>query len=322
MVKQVLEFARGVEGERIVLQLKHLIKEITKTLAETLPKSISVECFVPADIWPVTGDPTRIHQVLLNLCVNARDAMPLGGILSVKAENVSIDESYARMVLDARPGQFVLISVTDTGTGIPAEILSRVFEPFFTTKAHGKGTGLGLSTVLGIVKSHGGFLNVYSEVGKGTQFRAYFPAAESAITKQAREERAEVPLGHGELVLVVDDELAIREITRSTLEAFGYTALTAGDGTEAIALYAQNKDAIDVVLTDMMMPYMDGTATIRGLRNIDPRVKIIASSGVADDGKAAEATAAGVKILLSKPYTAEALLNALAETLAGSNGAA
>ena len=316
MVKQVLQFARGVEGERIVLQLSHLIKEITKTLAETLPKSIEVERFVPASIWPVTGDPTQMHQVLLNLCVNARDAMPRGGVLSVKAENISIDESYARMILDARPGQFVLISVTDTGTGIPVEILSRVFEPFFTTKEHGKGTGLGLSTVLGIVKSHGGFVNVYSEVGKGTQFRAYFPAAESALTTQALEERAEVPLGHGELVLVVDDELAIREITKSTLETFGYTALTAGDGTEAIALYAQNKDAIDVVLTDMMMPYLDGTGTIRALQKMDPNVKIIASSGLADEGKAAEAAIAGVKVFLAKPYTADQLLNALAEILA------
>jgi two-component system, cell cycle sensor histidine kinase and response regulator CckA len=316
MVKQVLEFARGVEGERIVLQLKHLIKEITKTVSETLPKSIEVECFVPGDVWPVTGDPTQIHQVLMNLIVNARDAMPRGGILSVKAENVSIDESYSRMILDARPGQFVLITVTDTGTGIPAEIIGRVFEPFFTTKEHGKGTGLGLSTVLGIVKSHGGFVNVYSQISRGTQFRAYFPAAESPHITRAREERADVPLGHGELVLVVDDEAAIREITRSTLETFGYNAITAGDGTEAVAIFAQNKDAIEVVLTDMMMPYLDGTGTIRALQKMDPNVKIIASSGLADDGKAAEAGAAGVKIFLSKPYTAEELLIAIAETLA------
>lgn len=318
MVKQVLQFARGVEGERIVLQLTHIIKEITKTLAETFPKSVNVECFVPAGVWPVTGDPTQMHQVLLNLCVNARDAMPLGGTLSVKAENVSIDESYARMILDARPGQFVLISITDTGTGIPAEILSRVFEPFFTTKEHGKGTGLGLSTVLGIVKSHSGFVNVYSEVGRGTQFKLYIPAAESPLAAQAREERPDVPLGHGELVLIVDDEMAIREITRSTLETFGYSALTASDGTEAIALYAQNKDAIEVVLTDMMMPYLDGTATIRALQRINPRVKIIASSGLADDGKAAEAADLGVKSFLSKPYGAEELLSALAAVVAGS----
>jgi PAS domain S-box-containing protein len=316
MVKQVLEFARGVEGERIVLQLKHLIKEITKTMSETLPKSIEVECFVPADVWPIAGDPTQIHQVLMNLCVNARDAMPHGGVLSVKAENISIDESYSRMILDATPGQFVLITVTDTGTGIPTEIISRVFEPFFTTKDHGKGTGLGLSTVLAIVKSHGGFVNVYSEPGRGTQFRVYFPAAESSLTTQAREERPNVPYGRGELVLVVDDEAAIREITRTTLENFGYTALTASDGTEAVALYAQNRDSIGVVLTDMMMPYLDGTATIRALQKINPTVKVIASSGLADDGKATEAGDLGVKTFLSKPYTAEDLLNAIAEVLA------
>lgn len=315
MVKQMLEFARGVEGERIVLQLNHLIREITRTLAETLPKSIEVECFVPPTIWPVIGDPTQIHQVLLNLCVNARDAMPRGGTLSVKTENVTVDENYARMILDARPGQFVLISVTDTGTGIQPEILNRVFEPFFTTKEHGKGTGLGLSTVLGIVKSHNGFVSVYSEPGKGTQFRTYFPAAESALTAQVGEEHSEVAGGNGELVLVVDDEMAIREITKTTLETFGYKALTASDGTEAIALYAQNKDAIAVVLTDMMMPYLDGAATIRALQKMNPSVKIIASSGLADEGKAAEAANAGVRIFLSKPYTADDLLNALATIL-------
>ncbi|HSF22671.1 MAG TPA: ATP-binding protein, partial [Blastocatellia bacterium] len=278
--------------------------------------SIEVECFVPADVWPIAGDPTQIHQVLMNLCVNARDAMPHGGVLSVKAENISIDESYSRMILDATPGQFVLITVTDTGTGIPTEIISRVFEPFFTTKDHGKGTGLGLSTVLAIVKSHGGFVNVYSEPGRGTQFRVYFPAAESSLTTQTREERPNVPYGRGELVLVVDDEAAIREITRTTLENFGYTALTASDGTEAVALYAQNRDSIGVVLTDMMMPYLDGTATIRALQKINPTVKVIASSGLADDGKATEAADLGVKTFLSKPYTAEDLLNAIAEVLA------
>ncbi|MEK6301889.1 MAG: PAS domain S-box protein [Acidobacteriota bacterium] len=317
MVKQVLEFARGIQGDRIVLDPKHLIKEITKTLAETLPKSIEVECFVPEDVWPVTGDSTQIHQVLMNLCINARDAMPRGGILSVKAENSSIDENFARMILDGTPGKFVCVTVTDMGTGMPADVLSRVFEPFFTTKDHGKGTGLGLSTVLAIVKGHGGFVDVYSEPGKGTQFRVYFPAAKYPLTRDIPEELSDAPLGHGEVILVVDDELAIREITRSTLEAFGYNALTASDGTEAVALYAQNRDRIKVVLTDMMMPYLDGVATIRALQKIDPKVRIIASSGLADSEKASEAASVGVKIFLSKPYTADELLGAVAETLKG-----
>ena len=313
----MLEFARGVHGERIVLQLKHLIKEITRTLIETLPKSIEVECSVPNEVWPVKGDPTQIHQVLMNLCVNARDAMPEGGVLSLKTENSLIDEHSAKMIFDATPGQFVVISVTDTGTGIPPATLSRVFEPFFTTKEHGKGTGLGLSTVLAIVKGHGGFVNVYSEPGKGSQFKVYFPAAASPLTKQAQEKPLDVPLGHGEVILVVDDELAIREITRTTLEAFGYHPLTASDGTEAIALYAQNRDTIQLVLTDMMMPYMDGVATIRALQRIDPNVKVIGSSGLADDQKASEVEGLGVKAFLAKPYTADELLKAVSDALAG-----
>jgi CheY-like chemotaxis protein len=221
------------------------------------------------------------------------------------------------MILDAKPGQFVVITVTDTGTGIPPAVLSRVFEPFFTTKAHGKGTGLGLSTVLAIVKGHGGFANAYSEPGKGSQFRVYFPAAASHLTQQAPEKPLDVPLGHGEVILVVDDELAIREITRSTLEAFGYRVLTASDGTDAVALYAQNRDTVKLVLTDMMMPYLDGVATIRALQKIDPNVKVIGSSGLADDQKASEVHGLGVKAFLAKPYTADELLKAVSDTLAG-----
>ncbi|HEY0077366.1 MAG TPA: PAS domain S-box protein [Pyrinomonadaceae bacterium] len=316
MVRQVLSFARGMEGERVAVQSKHVVKDIVKILKDTLPKSIGIKFQLPEELWIISADATQIHQVLMNLCVNARDAMPQGGELLIRAENVSLDENYARMHLEAKPGRYVLITVSDTGTGMTPEVLSRIFEPFFTTKAVGKGTGLGLSTALTIVRSHGGFMGVYSEPGKGTQFTVYLPALEMRETAARVEtKRAELPEGHGELILVVDDEESIRQITRGTLETFGYEVLTAGDGTEAVALYAQHRDRIRLVLTDMMMPFMDGPATIRALQKLDPQVKIIAASGLGGNEKSAEALSAGVKKFLPKPYTAEKLLTTLAEVL-------
>jgi two-component system cell cycle sensor histidine kinase/response regulator CckA len=314
MVKQVLSFARGVEGERITLQPGHLIKEIVKILKDTLPKSIEVEFEGGEDLSVVAGDATQLHQVVMNFCVNARDAMPAGGKLIIKADNIEIDDNYARMNLEAKAGRFVVITVADNGVGIPAANIHKIFEPFFTTKDQGKGTGLGLSTALGIVKGHGGFINVYSEAGRGTQFKIYLPVADTPFSVLPESSRS-LPVGHGELILVVDDEIAIREITKGTLEAYGYRALTAADGTEAVALYAQHKDEIRVVLTDLMMPYMDGPATIRALHKMNPQIKIIASSGLAENVRAVEAGNIGVETFLPKPYTADKLLSALAEII-------
>jgi PAS domain S-box-containing protein len=314
MVRQVLSFARGVEGARVAVQPKHLIKDVVKILKDTLPKSISIRYDVPPDLWVVSADATQIHQVLMNLCVNARDAMPRGGELFIRAENVTLDENYARTHLEAAPGRHVLVTVSDTGAGIPPEVVGRIFEPFFTTKEVGKGTGLGLSTALTIVRSHGGFINVYSEPRKGTQFAVYLPAVEAAADTSARL-KSDLPPGRGELVLVVDDEDSIRQITKATLETFGYRVLTAADGTEALGLYAQHREEVAGVLTDMMMPFMDGPATIRALQKMNPQVRIIAASGLAGQDKAAEASAAGVQMFLPKPYTAEKLLKALAQLL-------
>jgi len=314
MVRQVLSFARGVEGERVALQPKHLIKEIVKILRDTLPKSVEINYQLADDLSIISADATQMHQVLMNLCVNARDAMPGGGLISIKAENAVLDENYARMHIEAKAGNFVVITVSDTGPGMSPEIQSRIFEPFFTTKEITKGTGLGLSTALTIVKSHGGFINVYSEELKGSQFAIYLPALDRPGLVEAGGLRSDLPLGQGELILVVDDEESIREITRGTLETFGYAVLTASDGTEALALYADHKNGIAVVLTDMMMPFMDGTATIRALQKLNPAVKIIAASGLTA-GKAADASLDGVKLFLSKPYTAEKLLKALATIL-------
>src|ERR1051325_2251389 len=315
IIQQVLSFARGVQGERIALQPKHLIKDVIKILTDTLPKSITIKFSIPEGLWLTSADATQIHQVLMNLCVNARDAMPAGGALTIRAENATLDENYARMHLEAKAGKYVMITIADTGIGMTPDVTGRIFDPFFTTKEMGKGTGLGLSTALTIVKSHGGLLNVYSEPGKGSQFTIYLPALEMPGEEQTVDVKPDLPVGHGELILVVDDEESIRLITKGTLETFGYKVLTASDGTEAVALYAENNDQIRVVLTDMMMPFMDGPATIRALQRLDPQVKIIAASGLPASDKSAEALSAGVKIFLPKPYTAEKLLKALAELL-------
>ncbi|HZI46790.1 MAG TPA: PAS domain S-box protein [Pyrinomonadaceae bacterium] len=315
MVRQVLSFARGVAGERVALQPKHLIKEIVKILRETLPKSIEINFKIPDDLWIISADATQMHQVLMNLCVNARDAMPDGGSISVRAENAFVDENYARMHIEAKAGRFVMITVSDTGPGMSAEIQSRIFEPFFTTKEMTKGTGLGLSTALTIVKSHGGFINVYSELHRGSQFSVYLPAIETAETTEAGALKADIPLGNGELILVVDDEESIREITRGTLETFGYKVLTANDGTEALAIYADKKNEIAAVLTDMVMPFMDGPATIRALQRMNPNVRIIAASGLGTAQRAGDGVLEGVSVFLTKPYTAEKLLKTLAQVL-------
>jgi two-component system cell cycle sensor histidine kinase/response regulator CckA len=313
LVKQVLSFARGVEGKRMTLQPKHLIKEVVKIVKQTFPKSIEVFMDVPKDLWTVCGDSTQLHQVLMNLCVNARDAMPCGGCLTISAENLAVDENYARMHLEAKVGPYTVITVTDTGVGIAPEILERIFEPFFTTKELGKGTGLGLSTAIGIVKSHGGFVNVYSEVGRGTSFKVYLPAVQETEVQLTQE--LEPLIGKGELILVVDDEPGIQEITKTSLEAYNYKTLIAGDGIEAIALYAQNRHQISAVLMDMMLPSLDGITAIRTLQKIDPKVKIIATSGLMSSSKLAEASDAGAKVFLAKPYTVKELLLTLQKLL-------
>lgn len=315
MVKQVLTFARGVEGERVPLNPTNLIAEIQKIAEETFLKQITIAADIAADLNAVIGDATQIHQVLLNLCVNARDAMPNGGKLTLAARNVVIDDHYTRLHLDAKPGSYVLISVSDTGTGIPPEIREKIFEPFFTTKDVGHGTGLGLSTVLAITKSHGGFVNLYSELGHGTRFDIYFPAHD-AVEVVAPKAENQFPNGGGELILLVDDEPALREIVGNILETFGYRVITASDGNDALMKYAQRQNEIALVFTDMMMPFMDGPAMIRGLRRFNPQARIIAATGLATQNKIVEAKLLGVDAFVSKPYTAEKLLKVIQEVLA------
>ena len=311
LVKQILSFTRGMEGDRTLLQPKHLINEIKQVIRETFPKQIQLSEEIQPNLWMISGDATQLHQVMMNLCVNARDAMPEGGRLTLKVTNFIVDENYAQMHIDAKIGSYLLISVTDTGVGIAPEILDRIFEPFFTTKELGKGTGLGLSTVLGIVKSHGGFIHVQSKINKGSHFQVYLPAQE--IKEIPEEPELNLPLGEGELILVVDDEDSIRDITKTSLENYNYKAITASDGIEAIALYAEHRDEISIVLTDIVMPAMDGLTTIRTLQKINPKVKIIAVSGLISNDKVNSASDIGINAFLSKPYTAQQLLQTIGD---------
>lgn len=313
LVKQILSFARGNEARRRVLQVKHLLRDIEQFVKGTFPKSIEIERSLPRELWTVSADPTQLHQVFMNLVVNARDAMPDGGTLSIIAENMFVDESYARMNIEAKVGPYVVVTIADTGAGIPPENIDRIFDPFFTTKEVGKGTGLGLSTVLGITKNHGGFVKISSEVGKGSQFKVYLPSQEGLVYD--KEQDPQLLVGKGELILVIDDEAKICEIIKTTLETCNLQVLTAKDGIEGISIYATHKNEISVVLTDMVMPIMDGEITIRTLQRINPLVKIIAISGLASTEALTQAAGVGVQGFLAKPFTAQELLKAVAGVL-------
>jgi PAS domain S-box-containing protein len=315
MVKQVLAFARGVEGKQLSIQIQDLIGGALKIVKETFPKNILVEVDIPKDLWAVLGDATQLQQVLLNLCVNSRDAMPNGGRLTLACSNEMLDEHYAALAFDSQPGPYVCIRLEDTGTGMNPELMEKIYDPFFTTKDIGKGTGLGLSTSLAIVKSHSGFLRCYSEPGAGTRFEIYLPGHEVTFCSQQAGTAQELPRGHGELILMVDDEPAIRQITSRILLAFGYRVLLAEDGAEALALYADRRKEIALVLTDMMMPILDGASTIRALRRMSPSLPIIASSGLSAHGEAVRVVNAGVEHFLPKPYSAHLLLTTLRKAL-------
>ncbi|QHG17607.1 GAF domain-containing protein [Nostoc sp. ATCC 53789] len=314
LVKQIMTFSRRSEGNGISLQIEHLLLEIEQIVQSTFPKSIAIINNLPRHkLWTILADPTQIHQVLMNLCVNARDAMPKGGTLSISAENLFVDENFAKMNLNAQVGPYIVITISDTGFGISPVILERIFEPFFTTKEPGKGTGLGLSTVIGIVKNHNGFVKVSSEVSKGSQFQVYLPALNKSTKQQA--ENLELPNGNGELILVVDDEAAILEISKTLLEDHNYKTLTAINGIEAISLYAQHQNQISMVLMDMMMPSMDGLTAIGIMQQMNPQVKIMGISGMVTDSQIVEAANAGINIFLKKPYTFRQLLHAINDFL-------
>jgi PAS domain S-box len=313
MVKQVLTFARGAEGKRGRVQVAHLLREIEDLTRQTFPKSVSIEATFPRDLWPLVADPTQLHQVLLNLCVNARDAMPLGGKLKLTASNQEVDHSYARMIsTEMNPGPYVILTVSDNGTGMTPEVCARIFDPFFTTKPTGIGTGIGLATVQNIVRNHHGFVTVRSSPGSGTEFKIHLPAETGATGQLPAPAKSARPMGTGELILVVDDEAAIRNIVAQTLQSCGYRVLTAADGAQAVAICAQHRDSIRVMLVDMAMPVMDGSAAIHAVRSIAPNVRTIASSGLDPNSQEKSISTRNLAdTTLSKPYSADELLQAI-----------
>jgi PAS domain S-box-containing protein len=316
IVRQILLFARGgAEGQQLPVNIRQIIHDLENIINDTFLKHVRVRVDVPDDIWTVVGDATQLHQVLLNLCVNARDAMPAGGRLTVLAQNLVLDEHYAVMEPEARPGRYVVIHVQDEGTGIPPDVIKKIFDPFFTTKEVGKGTGLGLSSALGIVKSHGGFIRLYSEPGVGTVFKVYLPAPHAAEPSASPARAPKLPRGNGELILVVDDEPAVRQVTRTMLENFGYKVVLASDGAEGIKEYAARPNDFAAVITDMMMPVVDGATFMRALRQTNPGARIIASSGHFPENWLTDAGGIGSALFLPKPYSAEMLLTTLKNAL-------
>jgi two-component system, cell cycle sensor histidine kinase and response regulator CckA len=317
IVKQVLLFARGSEREFAPQQLRYLVREISSIIQETFPRNIELRTNLAKDLTFVHGDATQLHQVLMNLCVNARDAMPDGGRLTVFASNLRLSESDAKTLQGGRQGEYVMLSVSDTGTGISREIQERVFEPFFTTKGPGKGTGLGLSTVYAIVKDHNGFINLYSEAGQGTCFTIYLPAVRQHEETGPGKRSFTAPPGGGELILVVDDEQAVLEIARELLEVHGYNVLTATNGAEAVSVFrAAPEGLIRLVLTDLNMPGMDALAAIEQIRSIDHDIDVVVASGVIPDLNPSNTKDPHIQGYLTKPYTSERMLSMIHELLA------
>ena len=314
LVKQILLFARGVKANKAPVQLAYILKDLTKLLRETIPPSVEIRTDISSSLWLMEADQTQLHQVVMNLCVNARDAMLQGGTLAISARNVLVEPAQAARIPNATPGPHVLLTVTDTGTGISPENLGRVFDPFFTTKATGMGTGLGLSTVMGIVRNHSGFLTVESRLGAGTQFQIYLPATPNSAA-QAEIPSTLAPHGQGEMILIVDDEEGIRAAMTKALENNGYRVLSARDGAEALALFARHRLDVRAVLMDLLMPHADGMLAIRALRAMAPKVKIAVCTGSTLDTHQQELTDLGIDDLLRKPFSSQMMLSALRELL-------
>ncbi len=316
LIRQILSFARGLDEQRSLFSPLSVAQEVESTIRDTFPRSIHIELTAGHELKLVNGNASQIYQVLMNLCVNARDAMPLGGTLSLRLENIVVDDVIAGMHLDATPGEYVAIQVSDDGQGMDHSTIDRIFEPFFTTKEVGKGTGLGLPTAYSIVRGHGGFITIYSELGRGSTFKVYLPVAAAGTSDESSEmSLGDLPLGCGEMVLIVDDEPSLRDVAQATLLKFGYGVLTARHGADALPLYVTHRNEIAVVITDISMPVMDGPALIAAIHSIDPDLPIIASSGLGLDAQLAEAQDAGVKYFLPKPYSADRMLRLLRQVL-------
>ncbi len=318
LVKQVLTFARGTLGERGEIPLAQLIEEISSIIRNTFPRNIEFELDLPGSLPTLIGDTTQIHQVLINLCVNARDAMPNGGKMTLRIRSIHLDAVAASANTEARSGKYLQIEVRDTGTGMSKEVKEHIFEPFFSTKKTGEGTGLGLSTMLGIVRSHGGFVEVESEPNRGSGFLVYLPLerrhSKDPFPPQPVVKVTGASSGKGYRILLVDDEPAVLNTTRRTLEASGYTVLTAQNGIEALTLFASQHASIDLVLTDLMMPQMDGAALITAIQHIKPGQAIIAVTGLETGDLSQKVARMGIPRLV-KPFSTDDLIQHLNKVL-------
>jgi PAS domain S-box-containing protein len=322
MVRQLVTFAKGAEGQRMSVQPWHLVREMEKIIKGTFPKNIQLRSRHTENVPTILGDATQLHQVLLNLCVNARDAMPNGGILTIEALSTLVDAAFAASLgeKNVKPGCYTVLRVGDTGTGIPPEILDRIFDPFFTTKGPEKGTGLGLSTVIGIAKGHGGFVQVSSQPGFGTVFAVYLPSEQNgAAVSEPVAKAATTFRGHGECILFVDDEPALCDIGQAVLQRLNFNPITATDGTDAIMKVAEHRADLCAVITDVNMPHMDGLALVRTLRRTLPAIPVVVASGRLEDGLVEEFKALGVRAFLDKPFTESMMAETLRAALEGSD---
>ncbi len=313
LVRQVLTFARGAEGHRVPTHVLPIIRETANFARETFPQNIQIQDDLPPKRWTILADATQLNQIFRNLALNARDAMPEGGRVTFKAAELEFDAALATKHPGAKPGPHVVLSVSDTGTGIPPQHIDHIFEPFFTTKEVGKGTGLGLSIVHAIVREHDGFITVQSSPG-GTTFHIHLPVAPD-LEALVLDEPVPPVRGDNHTILVIDDEPGLRAIVSQILECHGYQAILAVDGAEGVALYAQNQATISLVLTDMAMPVMDGTATISALLRINPRLPIIAMSGHDPDGRFSRKIKNEVCCFLPKPFSPDQLLSIIRQCL-------
>jgi PAS domain S-box-containing protein len=317
IVQQLLLFGRGSDTPRASVAIGTVLGELGRMMKETFPKNLALQVQKPRGLWPVEADRTQLQQVLLNLAVNARDAMPQGGELRITAENVHVDDLFAQEHIGAKAGLHVAVRVSDTGTGIPPEHLDKIFDPFFTTKPSGQGTGLGLATVLGITRSHGGFVTVDTAAGRGTAFTIYLPAATTPAQAAASAEHRQSIAGRGELVLLVDDEVHVRNVLKETLVGAGYRTVIATNGAEALAAFARHRGEVRLVISDHMMPVMDGQQLLHALREIDGALPALLMSGMGNpqlQSPAEPALDRNVRFL-SKPFLADALLQAARELI-------
>ncbi|MFC1835342.1 PAS domain S-box protein, partial [Thermodesulfobacteriota bacterium] len=314
LVKRILAFSREYEAEMRPVNLSHEVLRIQGLLRRTIPRMIRIEMNLAEDLWMISADASQLEQVILNLAVNAKHAMSDGGRLIFETKNETFREDYCRVHPEVNPGKYVLMSVSDSGEGIEKGTLDRIFEPFFTTKQPGEGTGLGLSMVFGMVKSHGGHISCYSEVGVGTTFRVYFPVGASDLPT-AVADTIEMPAGGTESLLLVDDEEPVRTLGAEMLELAGYTVLTAANGREAVEIYSQNVDVISLVILDLVMPEMSGKKCLEELLKIDPNARILIASGYSANGPTKDALDRGATGFISKPFDLKQILLAVRNAL-------